>query len=66
MQRGWITDQALGSIPEYEGKKSSIHLHHEVLAPAQAFKILRIPTALCRKCQIAILDYAPQGLVYHT
>lgn len=65
MQPGWITVQALGWIPEDEKETSTLRLHREVLAPAQALKTLRIPAVRCRKCEILILDYAPQGLVYH-
>ncbi len=65
MAPGWITVQALAWIPQDEGTKSSIHVHHEVLAPAQAFQALRVPTSLCRNCQVAVVDYAPKGLVYH-
>jgi hypothetical protein len=64
MAPGWMTNQALGWIPQEEGEESSIRLHHEVLAPAKAFNIVRVPTALCRQCQIAIVDYAPEGLIY--
>jgi len=64
MQRGWFTVQALGWIPEEEGERNSIHFHHEILAPARPFNVLRVPTNLCRTCRVAVLDYAPEGLIY--
>jgi hypothetical protein len=50
--------------PREEGETSLFHLHQEVLAPAHAFKVVRVPTTLCRGYEIAILDYSPPGLVY--
>ncbi len=64
MERVWSVHQSLGVIPEDEGGRNSIHHHPEILVRPKPFNTLRVPTDLCRTCQIEILYYAPEGLIF--